>query len=124
MKETPIVRHCLTCFSHHGFQILLPGWKTPYDIQTKKGVVWRNNTGGMKDKTGRHFVRFGINGAPDIIGFLTNGGRFFGYEVKKPGEKPTEMQVWYGDWVRSSGGLWGWGTSYEDCDRWLKEANL
>ncbi len=102
----------------------MPGWKIPYEVNTQKGVVWRNNTGGLTDKTGRHFIRFGVNGASDIQGFLWNGARFLAYEVKKPGEEPTDLQIWYGQLVREAGGLWGWGTSYDDCDKWLKEAGL
>ena len=89
-----------------------------------KGVVWRNNTGGMKDKTGRHFVRFGVNGAPDILGIAFPAGIAFGFEVKKPGEKPTDLQFWFGNIIIAAGGRWGWGTSYEECVKWQKEAGL
>ena len=102
----------------------MPGCKTPFPVQTTKGIVWRNNTGAMRDKTGRHFVRFGINGMPDILGVKFFDGMIFGYEVKQPGESPTEMQFWIGNLIIAAGGKWGWGTSYDQCVEWQKEAGL
>ena len=123
-KETAVQHSVLECFAHHGFTVMMPGWKTPYLIDAAKGVVWRNNVGGMRDKTGRHFVKYGINGMPDIMGFVTPNGRTIGFEVKYPGEKPTDLQVWFGEMMTKAGGIWGWGTSYDDCDKWLKQAGL
>jgi hypothetical protein len=123
LKETAVVRECFSAFVHHGFTVLMPGWRTPYEVEARKGVIWRNNVGGMRDKTGRHFVRYGVNGSPDIFGF-TGGGRAMGFEVKKPGETPTELQRWFGRLLINAGGLWGWGDSYAKCDAWLKETGL
>lgn len=124
MRESSVLKDCLWCFAHHGFTVLMPGWRTPYQVSGSKGLVWRSNTGGLRDQTGRHFVRFGINGTPDILGFLNTGGRVIGYEAKAPGEKPTDLQRWFGSLMVQAGGLWGWGTSYDECNEFLKEAGL
>lgn len=37
-----------------------------------KGIfAWRNNSGGFKK--GKHFIRFGAVGSPDILGIMPNG---------------------------------------------------
>lgn len=105
---------------------MMPGWKTPYEIDSGKGVIWRNNTGFAKySYKGRdRMVKFGVSGMPDIMGFLGKGARIVGFEVKQPGQKPTDLQMWFGQIIWKAGGLWGWGTSYDDCDNWLKQAGL
>jgi len=120
MKESVVVRDGMWAFAHYGFQVLMPGWKTPYDVPFGQGVVWRNNVGGMRDKTGRHFVRFGVNGMPDIMGF-TKDGLTIGAEAKVPGEKPTELQEWFGEMMTRAGGIWFWFDSYDSCAEGLKK---
>jgi hypothetical protein len=106
--------------------VLLPGWKTPYDIgvDTVKGVVWRANTGVARYsyKGRERFVQFGINGIPDIIG-IARGGMFIGCEAKA-GTNVSEMQKWFHLIVLKLGGYVFVARSYEDCDRWLREAGL
>lgn len=58
-------------------------------------IAWRANTGavripqvGKKDR----FVRFGIAGMSDIQGFMIDGRALF-IEVKRPGKKPTALQM-------------------------------
>lgn len=41
--------------------------------------AWRNNTGAIS--RGGRFIKFGLPGSPDIIGY-TNKGRFLGIEFK------------------------------------------
>lgn len=55
-------------------------------------VVFRNNTGVLRDETGRP-VRYGLMvGSPDIVGILAPWGRFVGFEVKRPGGKQSPDQ--------------------------------
>lgn len=123
--ESGVLRECLSCFSHHGFQVLVAGWKIPYEVNTDnvelKGVVWRNNVGAVR--SGTHLVRFGIAGLPDIIG-ITRGGMFVGCECKSPIGRVSEMQKWFHLIALRLGGYAFVARSYEDCDRWLKEAGL
>lgn len=98
--------------------------------------VWRNNTGKLKDHTGR-LVTYGLApGSSDLIGIVhlrtpvlgaggkvlghvddawSRCGRFFAFEVKRPGEKPNAAQLQFLDLVRSFGGAAGWGSSVEDA---------
>ena len=51
-------------------------------------VCWRNNTGafgGVSAKGKKWFVRAGVRGASDIIGFTARGAHFVAIEVKRPG---------------------------------------
>jgi hypothetical protein len=58
-------------------------------------VLWRNNTGALRDDTGRQ-VRYGLAvGSADLIGILAPSGRMFALEVKAPGGKLSiEQQRW------------------------------
>lgn len=63
MKEGLVVKACL-------------------DLLAMRGVkAWRQNTGGVYDKTGR-FVRFGVVGAADITGIMPISGRRLEVECK------------------------------------------
>ena len=57
-------------------------------------------------------------GIPDLVGILTSPdhqfGRFFGIEVKKPGEEPTELQYVQLDKIEAAGGLSFWVSSLEE----------
>ncbi len=101
----------------------MSGWKTPYDVDTQniKGVVWRNNVGAIR--SGARFIRFGIAGLPDIIG-ITRGGLFIGCECKSETGTISPMQKWFHLIALKLGGYAFVARSYEDCDKWLKEAGL
>ncbi len=43
------------------------------------GIAWANNTGALKDQTGR-LVRYGLVGSPDILACIK--GRMVGIECK------------------------------------------
>lgn len=122
-KESGVLQECLTCFAHHGFQVLMPGWKTPYEVDTKriKGVVWRNNVGAIR--AGPRLIRFGISGLPDIIG-ISQGGLFIGCECKSDTGKVSPIQKWFHLIALGLGGFAFVARSYEECDKWLKEAGL
>lgn len=105
--------------------------------------VWRNNTGKLRDHTGR-LVTYGLApGSSDLIGIVelrtpvlgadgkalghviggySGIGRFFAFEVKRPGEKPNAAQLQFLDLVRSFGGAAGWGSSVEQAVEFVERA--
>ena len=65
--------------------------------------VWRNNTGCVKQ--GSRFIKFGLKGSPDIIGF-TPKGIFIGVECKKEkGGIVSEDQRLFLERLRQDGGI-------------------
>lgn len=106
-------------------------------LHARDGVqVWRQNTGRLRDMNGRA-VSFGLCvGSSDIIGIvLTESvslltrdapvlrdsvvnariGRFFALEVKKHGERPTDVQEKFLEVVRKVGGFASWVTSIAEA---------
>ena len=81
-------------------------------------VAWAMTTTTGRAKMNGYWVSLGKPGVPDIIGQLTTG-QLFGYEVKKPGEKPTEIQTEFIDHINSNGGIASWGVNVLDAVRWL-----
>lgn len=77
-------------------------------------LVWRQNTGAYKDKTGR-VIRYGLCvGSSDIIG-ITTSGQFMAVEVKtKTGRIRPEQQRFI-DAVNRAGGRAGVARSVEDA---------
>jgi len=86
--------------------------------------LFRNNTGAIKDQTGR-LVRFGLcKGSSDLIGFRPTVitpemvGRtvaiFTAIEVKTPTGKPTPEQIHFIDRVKALGGIGGIARSIDD----------
>ena len=65
-------------------------------LATGRVLLWRNNTGKLKDRTGR-WVTYGLGlGGADLVGMLRPDGRFLAVEVKIPGERPTpEQEAWH-----------------------------
>lgn len=84
-------------------------------LHYRRICVWRNNTGGFKNKQG-HFYTFGLKGSGDILG-LTKEGRFISIEVKVPGRKPTPNQVQFMETVNANRGLAFVATSVEDVQK-------
>ena len=70
----------------------------------KVAIVYRMQSGFFKD--GDLAMRIGEVGLPDIVGMMA-GGRMFGIEVKRPGQKPTDIQQIHLDRIRINGGLAG-----------------
>lgn len=90
--------------------------------------LWRNNTGALKDASGR-LVRYGLcPGSSDLIGLRTRiiterdlGHRFAQFvaiEVKDRG-RLTEQQQAFITMVQQAGGLAGVARSVEDARRIL-----
>lgn len=75
-------------------------------------VVWRNNTGMLKDSRGIS-VRYGLAiGSSDLIGIVylpqLGIGRFFALEIKRPGEEPSDEQYAFLHLIRKIGGFSTW----------------
>jgi len=75
-------------------------------IHPKIAWAYRMNVGGFRNEHGQ-FVKFGFKGCSDIIGQITDG-RFFAWEVKRPGKKPTADQRAFLEVVAWTGGVAGW----------------
>lgn len=79
-------------------------------------TVWRNNTGALKDKTGR-LVRYGLcKGSSDIIGMCPDG-RFLAVECKTSKGKATDNQWRFIHAVRAKGGRAGIARCADDAVR-------
>jgi hypothetical protein len=65
--------------------------RTIIDATNATGLafVWRCQSGRVRVRRG--WMHLSPAGTPDVIGWLRDG-RFLGIEVKRPGEKPTEIQ--------------------------------
>ena len=74
-------------------------------LGTGRVLVWRNQTGQLKDARGR-WVRFGIGvGGADLVGVVKGSGRFFAFEVKtRKGKLSPEQEAWHRV-VLAAGGL-------------------
>lgn len=77
-------------------------------------VVWRNNTGVLKNAAGIP-IKFGLCvGSSDLIG-IAPGGRFLAVEIKTQKGKATPEQIRFIDAVRARGGIAGIARSPEDA---------
>lgn len=93
-------------------------WLVKAEAENHGAYLWRNNTGGTYDKTGR-FIRYGLCvGSSDLIGLLPDG-KFLAIEVKLPGKKPTENQQKFLNWINEKGGISFVATSKEDVKKKL-----
>jgi hypothetical protein len=88
-------------------------------------MAWRVNSGAMsaQSSTGKkRFMRFnGMPGMSDIAGILPGGQSLF-VEVKRPGEKPTDLQANFLALATAQGALAFWADSLAMVERTLKEA--
>lgn len=76
-------------------------------------LVSVNNGGAQKSehKGKKRFVKYGLGkGSADLVGLLRSG-RYFAFEVKRPGKKPTPHQRAWLAKIRQWGGFAAWGTS-------------
>ncbi len=123
IRESSVMRDVEIAFAHRGFWVLpRSGWRAPIGVdKAYKGVLWRNNTGGMKSADSRRFVRFGIKGRADYEGFC-DGGRMIAVEVKRSeGTALDEMQECWGQWYKAYGVMWMKAWSYESTIKALSE---
>ena len=103
------------------------------NIQNKIRLMWsrgcsrlfRNNTGALKDQTGR-LVQFGLcKGSSDLIGWSTvkitnemvgsHVAVFTAIEVKTPKGKATTLQTAFIDTVKKAGGFAGVARSVDEA---------
>jgi hypothetical protein len=92
--------------------------------------LWRNNTGKLRDDSGR-LVTFGLcPGSSDLIGYRSvtitpemvgqTVAVFAAVEVKAPRGRPTAEQTAFLEHVSAAGGLAGIARSVEEADEILK----
>ena len=62
------------------------------------------------------------NGVPDILCCLN--GSFFAFEVKKPGKKPTKLQLWNIEKIIKSGGRAIAVVSVDDVKNYVECLNV
>ena len=62
------------------------------------------------------------SGIPDILACL--GGLFFGIEVKRPGEKPTALQLAQGLRIKKAGGHFIVAYCLQDVKDYIKKEGL
>lgn len=79
---------------------------------------WRNNTGALRDPTGR-LIRFGLPGSADILGLIGPEGRFLAIECKTQRGRQTEQQRKFQAMVERHGGLYVLARKAEDVDNAL-----
>jgi hypothetical protein len=75
------------------------------------GLSWPNNTGALKDATGR-LVRYGFPGSPDVIACIK--GRFVGVECKVGKDRASEQQVRFSTALESHAGIYILARSVDD----------
>lgn len=83
-------------------------------ISQAGGMIWRNNTGVLKDATGRP-IKFGLCvGSSDLIGICPDGV-FLAIEVKKANGRATEKQKTFVRNVIRQGGRAGIARTVDDA---------
>lgn len=96
-REAEVLRACLKLLKMRGIS------------------AWRQNTG--VGKFGKRFVRFGVPGQADISGVLPGSGVRIEIETKRPGNKPTPLQLAYLRGINASGGVACWTSDPSHLDR-------
>lgn len=86
--ECDVQKACIDLLSARGFRIM------PRDADDERefpaGVLWRNNSGAslIRDGGKPRLIRYGLVGSADNLGWIRGTqARFFGLEVKRPGNK-------------------------------------
>lgn len=127
VRESSVMREVAFALSHFGLYVVpanaRPGdvhWSVWRDVDPERytGVVWRCNTGAA-NYSGKRFVRFGIPGVSDYLGFLIPSGRICALEVKSESGSLTHDQRAFGALLGQTGGLWGMARSYQDAEKVL-----
>lgn len=86
-------------------------------LKYRRVFHWRQNSGAgiMKQGAGTRFIRFGVNGAPDI--FVIKGGTIYGLEVKSKVGKQNENQVEFQRGFEEAGGKYHVVRCLEDVQK-------
>jgi hypothetical protein len=75
--------------------------------------VWRTQSGKVKVRGA--WMQLAPAGTPDILGYMINGGRMVGLEVKQPKKKATDIQIEWRNNLLKSGGIAAVVFSVEDA---------
>lgn len=87
-------------------------------------VMWRNNTGMLRDERGTP-VRYGLAiGSSDLVGILGPSGRWFALEVKTETGRLTVEQIRWIELVRRMGGFAACVRSVDEARAALGRARL
>lgn len=145
-RESVVLRECLSCLAHHGFDIVPP--RTHYLFPWRegaKGIIWRSNTGAgwhVDRRTGRIGARpvyYGLPGSPDLLGFcvhqsdvkagvlasvVKHRAQIIGIECKTESGRLSENQKMFQDWMKNAGGIYIVARSYEECDGALRSYGI
>ena len=70
---------------------------------TRRVHVWRHQSGRVRVRGG--WMHLAPMGAPDIVGYTLDTGRFVGLEVKLPDEEPTSIQSTWLEQIALAGGV-------------------
>lgn len=98
--------------TEHAIQQTIIDW-----LQYKGFMVWRHNS-GMVRTAHNTMVRMGVAGMPDV--FALKDGFLIGVEIKRPGNKPTDIQERMLKELREHGAGTIVATSVDDVERYLK----
>ena len=89
---------------------------------TREATIQRNIVRYLKDLGawclkvhGSPYQRAGV---PDLL--CCHKGRFYAFEVKRPGERPTPLQSHELQQVQTAGGVSAVVTSVEDVQEWME----
>lgn len=123
VKETDVSRQIRTALQLHKLGIYVDTGQARTDeakaalirnaivIAKERGrpvwIYWRQNTGAGQLATARgpgRFVRFALPGSADYTGIVYPQGRRLDLEIKRPGGKPSPMQLALCDVVNGAGG--------------------
>ena len=83
----------------------------------KEFMIWKNATGATKNECGR-YVRYGLKGAPDIIG-VKKGGKFIALEIKTGAAVQSPAQIKFQKRFEELGGLYIVVRDMDDLDQIL-----
>jgi hypothetical protein len=85
------------------------------------GIAWPNNTGALKDHTGR-LVRYGLKGSPDVLACIK--GRMVGVECKVGRDHQRPEQSRFAEALSQAGGVYILARSVDDVANRLKLEGL
>ena len=86
-------------------------------LKYRRVFHWRQNSGAgiMKQGAGTRFIRFGVNGAPDI--FAVKDGTIYGLEIKSKVGKQNDNQKEFQEGFEKAGGVYHIVRCLEDVQK-------
>lgn len=118
--EAAAVHHRICVLPRNPKKLSCSVWSMP-DTRYHVGVIWRRNTGALKQ--GNRFIRFGMPGDSDFTGWLfavsaegrREGARLIELEAKQPGKALSPNQEAKRALAQATGVLWGRASSYDEA---------